>query len=549
MSYIYIRDLENLDIEIEERIEFNVSDKERYLKLFEEKVLKGVIKSGVKFEDSKWCIRIGGVEKNFIFPNDIEFKKMSRIFDRECKEFQLAYKAFILFNIHQYSALKGFNYKMRKIFDENNCPKFDNRISGLLKRFIEYVKVPYEHTVYFDKFMDEHDKENEERILPEFIDIFKMSDIINDIIEYKNIIDYKDYLLTIMWWKICSIVPLRPSEFIRMKFGCNLEENNSFYLKVLRSKAKSKEKIKNVSEIDDYYYEDKLKIDKSLYLLIEEYKEILKNTFSCTKMSELFPFILIEKSKYYRKNSKTNRKANLDIVTYKDLFINIQRFYIDVVNKEYGFKPISKYIKKDKNETFIEKLTPNDLRHIAIINLVLLGVDVLEIMYIAGHKDINTTFNYYNHVKTFSKGYAIGYATATKKKNINKTPGEYENSRIGEFSRIMNQINNVKIKPKRVEGGYCYYHDIEKDMTLCIQNEGNHGICKYFVVDNIKYYQDQINNVENSLDTDIKMLIELIKDMNGVCKFNELYQTTSASVSRNISKLAVLNSRLIEFKK
>lgn len=547
MSYVYIKELEDLDVEIEEKIEFDFSNQERYLTLFKKRVSEGIIKSDVKYEDSQWCIKIGGVEKNFIFPNDIEYKKMSKIFDREYKEFESAYKSFILYNINKYDSLRGFNYKMRKIFDANNLPEFDGRSAGLLKRFIEYIKIPYELATYFEKFISEHDKESGERILPEFIDIFKMSDIINDIVDNKNIIDYKDYLLTIMWWKICSIVPLRPSEFVRMKFECNFKENNDYYLKVLRSKGKSKDRIKNVSKIDEYYYEDIIKTDESLFLLIEKYKQILEDVFFYTQRKELFPFVIVKESTYYRKNSENNRKTNLDTITYKDLHINIHRFYLDVVDKEYGFKPISKYIKKEQNENFIEMLTPYDLRHIAIINLVLLGVDVLEVMYLAGHKDVNTTFNYYNHVKTFSRGYAIGYATAAKNKNINKMTEEHENMRVGEFSRIMNKINNKKVKPKRVEGGYCHYNNIENDMSLCIKNEGNHSICKYYVADNMEYYKDQIKDVENRLDTDIKMLIELVKDMDGMCKFNELYQTTSASVSRNISKLAVLNSKVIEF--
>lgn len=333
-----------------------------------------------------------------------------------------------------------------------------------------------------------------------------------------------------------------------MKFKCNFKEDGSFYLNVLRSKGKSKDRIKNVSKVDEYYDEDPVKIDESLYLLIEKYKQILKGNFNYVQEKELFPFSIIKESTYYRKNSENNRHANLETITYNDLYININRFYIDVVNKEYGFKPISKYIKKEKDEKFIEKLTPYDLRHIAIINLVLLGVDVLEVMYLAGHKDVNTTFTYYNHVKTFSRGYAIGYATAAKNKNINIMDNKHESMRTGEFSRIMNKITNKKVKPKRVEGGYCHYSNIETDVSLCIKNEGNHTICKYFVADNMNYYNDQIKEVENRLDTDIKMLIELVKDMDGVCKFNELYQTTSASISRNISKLAVLNSKMIEFK-
>lgn len=553
MSFIFITELGNLDITIEERLEFNVADKEIYLKLFEEKLSKGIIKADVDFYGSKWFIMLGGVEKKFIFPNDIEFKKMSNLFDREFKEFELSYRSYILLNVHKYESLRGFNYKMRKIADINNTSKFDNRTSSLFKGFIEYVKVPYKNVEFFEKFIDEESideesEEDKERTLPEFVDIFKMSDIIKDIVENKKIINYKDYLLTIMWWQICSILPLRPSEFIRTIFKCDIQEGENFYLKVFRSKAKCGGNVKNASKVEDYYEEDIIKIDKSLYVLIEEYKDVLKTNFNYTEEKELFPFEIVGKSGYHKINSKNNRETNLDTVIYNDLRVNIERFYIDVVYKEYGFTPISKYVKKDKDETFIEKLTPYDLRHVAIINLVLLGVDVLEVMYLAGHKEINTTFNYYNHVKTFSKGYALGYAKACNKDHIIKPIDKYTDTRKGEFSRIMNQVTNVKTEPKLVKGGYCYYQDIDKDLTLCLKYERNHSMCKYFVANSKEYYEEEIKKVENKLDTDIKMLIELIKDMDGICKFNELYQTTSSSISRGIYKLSTLNTKLIKFR-
>lgn len=547
MSYIFISELDDLDVMIEEKIEFDLNDSKEYLKLFKENIDKGIIKSEVKFYDVKWIVIIGGVERSLIFPNNIEFKKMSKLFNRELKEFELAYRSYILLNIEKYSSLKGFNLKMKKIDGNNDDIKFDNRISGLFKGFIEYVKVPYERYELFEKFINEDPRDYKERVLPEFIDIFKMADIIKDIVENKKIINYTDYLLTIMWWQICSIVPLRPSEFIRTVFNCNEQLGEKFYLKIFRSKAKSGEQIQNASKVEEYYEEDTVIIDKSLYDLIDEYKYILKTKFNYKYEKELFPFNIIGESSYYKINSKTNREINVDTLTYNDLKRNIDKFYNDVVDKEYGFIPISKYIKKEKDEYFIEKLTPYDLRHIAIINLVLLGVDVLEVMYLAGHKEVNTTFNYYNHVKIFSKGYALGYAKMHNKDNIIRNVDKNISKRKDDFSRILNQINNITIEPKLVKGGYCHYHNIDKDLSLCLKYERNHSKCEYFVADSKEYYELEIHKVENKLDTDIKMLIELIKDMDGICKFNELYQTTSSSISRGIYKLATLNSNLIKF--
>ena len=133
-------------------------------------------------------------------------------------------------------------------------------------------------------------------------------------------------------------------------------------------------------------------------------------------------------------------------------------FYQNVVEKEYGLKAIPKYIKKDKSINYIEKTLPYDLRHIAIINLVLMGTDVLEVMYLCGHKKVNTAYGYFNHVKEFSRSYALGHFKSIEKTNMKKktikgvyiTEGNLaKNKGKEDFIRVLNATEGKKDKDRK----------------------------------------------------------------------------------------------------
>ncbi|MDU5107344.1 site-specific integrase [Clostridium sp.] len=549
---IAITQLDDLeDIVVEERIEFNRLNEKEYLNLFNNKINDGIIKRGTYFNDKKWQIITASGDINIHFPNDIEFKKLSKLFGKSVYEFELAYRSFLLFILNEPRTVISFNFNMKRMTIDLENTKLLHDSIRKVKYFIEYVKVSDEEFKFFEKLLDNNDIEREagERVLPEFEDIFKMSDIINDIVENKNLLDYKDYLLVIMFWKICSILPLRPSEFLRTKFNCIYEKDNKFYLNVRRSKGKAGDRIRNVSKVDDYYFDDTVNIDESLFNLIIEYQSILKNEFNYTENQELFPIVL-----YRNFVIRKKREKNINKIVSGDLRRVLDNFYKDIVEKEYGFKTISKYIKKEKDIEYIEKTLPYDLRHIAIINLVLMGTDVLEVMYLAGHREVNTAYSYYNHIKEFSRGYAIGYANAIKsreklKASIEEVYNEQEiidkNNRKEEANYILNIINGKKVEPKKVDGGYCHYSSIDTDKSFCFLYERKHSLCKYFVKDDKEILKHEIEKVEEQLDTDVKILKDLINDMNGISKFNELYQTTSYRISQNIKDLAVLNNKLI----
>ncbi|TGY42814.1 site-specific integrase [Clostridium sartagoforme] len=551
MGNIVFKELEDANVLIEESIEFNYDRVDEYLTQFKKICKKGILRENSSFYDSQWIINIGGVENSIILPTDIKMKELSVLFGKNICEFELAYRSFIISSLNLPNSTMAFNLAMKRLTVQFDSSSINILVKASIVRFINYIKVSEKKYIEFQTLFDEIEvKEIGERTLPEFEEIFLFSDIINDIIYNKNILEYKDYLITIMWWKICSILPLRPSEFVRTKFECIYKEGNEFYLKVWRSKGKIGKKISNISNVNEYYFEDIVNIDEELFILIENYRDILINEFNYEIKDELFPYIILKNIS----NNYNNRKKNLTNISSYDLYNNVKRFYSIIVANEYGLKPISKYVKREEGSKYLGELTPYDARHIAIINLILMGTDVLEVMYLSGHTNINTAYGYFNHIREFSKGYALGYAKALSNNTLNKKMNTFinqarkQNNRgkgNDDYYRILNAINSKKVILKKVEGGYCRYQDIDNDKYYCFLYERNHTLCQFFVKDNSEVVEDEIKKVEKDIDTTVKVLIDLIKDMEGISKFNELYKTTSCRLANNISKLAKLNERSI----
>lgn len=92
----YLKEIEDLDIIIEQSVEFDKFKEKEYINIFNSKIDEGIIKRGTDFFSESWIITIGGIEKLDAFPNEIQFKQLSKIFNKNSYDFELAYRAFLL---------------------------------------------------------------------------------------------------------------------------------------------------------------------------------------------------------------------------------------------------------------------------------------------------------------------------------------------------------------------------------------------------------------------------------------------------------------------
>lgn len=77
-----------------------------------------------------------------------------------------------------------------------------------------------------------------------------------------------------------------------------------------------------------------------------------------------------------------------------------KHFKREIIEQEYGYHIVPLGQKKCEND--IEEIKMGDVRHLAIINLMMMGYNPLYIMELAGHSRLSTQMGYYNHVDTFA---------------------------------------------------------------------------------------------------------------------------------------------------
>ena len=219
-----------------------------------------------------------------------------------------------------------------------------------------------------------------------FDSIFAFTEIINIFMKSATIEELKEYYPIILWWNITTILPLRPSEFLKTPFDCIYHDEDNYTLKIKRSVLKSQGKVGDISKTESCYVDEMVSIDKSLYKCIQQYQEFITMNMPNCKKELLIPIEFV-------KESSTPRIINQENFTSKDLYCKVNIFYNMIVMKKMGIGlKGSLLINKNGIEEVIEKLTPYDTRHIAIINLMLMGNDPYVVMQLAGHDSINTTF-------------------------------------------------------------------------------------------------------------------------------------------------------------
>ena len=100
----------------------------------------------------------------------------------------------------------------------------------------------------------------------------------------------------------------------------------------------------------------------------------------------------------------------------------------EVIEQEYGYHVVPLGQKQDEND--IEEVKMGDVRHLAIINLMMMGYNPLYIMELAGHHKLNTQMGYYNHVDTFAtaKSHVLKEMMGNTKTRMN-----FEDYRSGDY--------------------------------------------------------------------------------------------------------------------
>ena len=224
------------------------------------------------------------------------------------------------------------------------------------------------------------------RALPCYQSILLFDHIINDFLQRTNIKERARYYPVLIWWKLSSIIPLRPGEVYQLPKDCIYEKNGKYYIHIERIKNKARRKKHSSPIIKDF------EIKEEVYHIIKDYIDYISE-FDDTK----YLFSLQSLRKVAGSKSREKDVERLTATTMQSIY---KHFKQEIIEQEYGYHIVPLGQKKYEND--IEEIKMGDVRHLAIINFMMMGYNPLYIMELAGHSRLSTQMGYYNHVDTFA---------------------------------------------------------------------------------------------------------------------------------------------------
>lgn len=482
------------------------------------------------------------------------------------EQFINSVKSYMVFSVTKYS-ISSLNICLTSLikyaevtdyFNKEKSKNIDiNKLEITQLRFIEgYLNfIEFDGVEYYRDLIEEHieynlsvcyeknnnkDKKSSRRDLADFQSIFLFNKIIEDFWKYGDSKDKDKYLILYIWWKISNIIPLRLKEFCITPYDCIEVYGDKYYIKLRRSKIKGNKGNNTITyKIDEDYSLNKYNTTKEIYDLISKYKQITEpyrdnnNLLICYSTYRVH---FVGKKYNYEEVSHINNsfrretlstllkrffieiiqgKYNYNIVEYNDFVLQRIATLDDEGNAiEMGFKPL-----EDKEITMFRT---GDIRHCAIINMVLNDINPILVKDIVDHENINTTFHYFGNIDELVRCISyIKYKELCKNKpSIEKSKG---NRSINvSANQIFNQLEEVK--SVEVDYGRCSSKNfINGKLNDCMFVD-NCEDCDFFIEEK-PLSKEELEIKLKILQLDIKMesqlLEELLKSYKNTSKMNE----------------------------
>lgn len=84
-----------------------------------------------------------------------------------------------------------------------------------------------------------------------------------------------------------------------------------------------------------------------------------------------------------------------------------------------------------------------------------------------------------------------------------------------------------------------FLYEVEKRLSSAV--DGKHGICNYFIENEIETIDKEINDVSDKLHSDIKALKDLVGNAENITRFSEKYSVLTESIQYQMNKKALLS--------
>lgn len=385
-----------------------------------------------------------------------------------------------------------------------------------IKEFLRFSKLDNAE-LYYDLVKNIRRSEGSYRELPDFQGILTFDCIVKDYWEKIQDSDNKYRLFpVILWWKLTTVIPIRPIEFFNLKRDCIYEKNGRYYFKIERLKSEYGRK-RVISDIVTNF-----ELNAELYFFIYDYVEYCNRIDNCKYLISPPTCDMIYRNKVLNTREKfTEEKMN---IYYK-------AFQKEIVEGQYHYKVVRSH---DTKEGELPYIYYGDTRHLAIMNMMLQGVNPVYIAQLAGHHTLDAQMGYYSHLETF---------TAAKSYML----GQYMKGNPLFKRKLTDRGNKAeKVIEKQLLGAeYFALPKVAKGQGRCgcknFPYECNHKsciFCKYFFPENVT--EDCLACYKEENDRNIAFIRKSLQNL-----FGQMSLMDEAGLKQNALQLSVLLNQKI----
>ena len=421
-------------------------DQKAFLDIFADLKHKRIVRADDYSED-KWILSDHQGKRG------LDFSKIEAVpegFNREA--YLRALKGYVLGTIRNGKHYEGV------VTGINNVIKYGNESNGFRKSIRMQVTSSVEKSVQdvLELFQIEPEFENvksiskgdQRRTLAETEEYYLFEKRLNEFWEMASEEDQIVFFPLYLYWFLCNIIPTRPKEFCIIRRDC-VRENKGFYW-IYLPKCDIKGGHEYVPNDVNTYPRVPFQIPKDMADKILWYQEVTRKNIPKDPDAQGRLFNNIELNNRFRVRSVREQFQNQDI-----------SFLLDKFYERYAATHL------DFNSSSIEKWRPYDLRHLALINMIELGVDPMVCMYFAGHSDMSMVLHYGENINSLTK-LRVHYA-----ERYTPSKADYKQT---------NTAITANGKWVRIPGGVCT-NNLGKDNNWPCANYPSDVGCPFFVPD------------------------------------------------------------------
>ncbi|PDZ86105.1 hypothetical protein [Bacillus toyonensis] len=241
------------------------------------------------------------------------------------------------------------------------------------------------------------------RTLPSFKDTLKFKMYLEDWFEYSMKKEDDSELIRfyplVLWWRLTSIIPMRPTEFCRIKRDALEVKGDNYFITFPRFKEHRKgENRKKIPY-------DTLPVPKELY---ESFRHYVVLTERFEETDYLINIHAVANDNVINHSSFNLRcLSNMIGKFYKEIIF--KRYKVNIFSIKGTYKALLRcnddsLITSQAKDSIQSMILAGDLRHIAIINMMMQGYDKVEIQRLSGHFLEETQYTYFNHMGNWMDG-------------------------------------------------------------------------------------------------------------------------------------------------